>query len=77
VARPRRQLTTAQRRALDAAWEAQIEMEHARQRRDELACEAARLGASWREIAAAVGMSPQAAHKRYRTSSGNARSQAF
>jgi len=41
-------------------------MERARQRRDELAQQAAQLGASWREIAAAVGMSPQAAHKRYR-----------
>lgn len=41
-------------------------MERARQRRDELAQQAAQLGASWREIAAAVSMSPQAAHKRYR-----------
>jgi hypothetical protein len=65
--RPRRPLTAAQRVVLDRAWEAQLEMDRARQRRDELAREAAELGASWREIAAAVGMSPQAAHKRYRT----------
>lgn len=47
-------------------------MDRARQRRDELAREAAELGASWREIAAAVRMSPQAAHKRYRTFRGDA-----
>jgi hypothetical protein len=67
VPRPRRPLTGAQRQALDAAWQAQLELEHARRRRDQHAAEAARLGASWREIAAAVRMSPQAAHKRYRT----------
>jgi hypothetical protein len=66
VSRPRRPLSDQQRAILDAAWEAQLEMERARQRRDELAQQAAQLGASWREIAAAVGMSPQAAHKRYR-----------
>jgi hypothetical protein len=65
VPRPRRQLTAAQRQALEHAWQAQLEMERARQQRDELAREAARLGASWREIGAAVAMSPQAAHKRY------------
>lgn len=51
---------------LDRAWEAQLELDRARQERDELARQAAGLGASWREIAAAVGMSPQVAHKRYR-----------
>ena len=51
---------------LDRAWEAQLEAERAGQERDELAREAVRLGASWREIAAAVGVSPQAAHRRYR-----------
>jgi hypothetical protein len=65
VPRPRRQLTAAQRRALEHAWQAQLEMEDARRRRDEHASEAAGLGASWREIGAAVAMSPQAAHKRY------------
>ncbi|MFZ0043425.1 MAG: hypothetical protein WAK93_19100 [Solirubrobacteraceae bacterium] len=67
MARPRRELTEEQRGVLDRAWEAQLEMEHARQHRDELARHAAELGASWREIAAAVAMSPQAAHQRYRT----------
>jgi hypothetical protein len=65
VPRPRRQLTAAQRQALEHAWQAQLEIERARQQRDEHASEAARLGASWREIGAAVAMSPQAAHKRY------------
>jgi hypothetical protein len=65
VPRPRRPLTAAQRQALEHAWKAQLELEHARRRRDEHAREAARLGASWREIGAAVAMSPQAAHKRY------------
>jgi hypothetical protein len=69
VPRPRRPLSDQQRALLERAWEAQLELEHARQQRDELAREAARLGASWREIGAAVGMSPQAAHKRYRTGS--------
>jgi len=53
----------------DRAWEAQLEVERAAQERDELAREAVALGASWREIAAAVGVSPQAAHERYRNRS--------
>lgn len=51
---------------LDRAWEAQLEVERAAGERDELAREAVRLGVSWREIAAAVAVSPQAAHRRYR-----------
>jgi len=51
---------------LDRAWEAQLVVERATSQRDELAREAAALGASWREIAAAVAVSPQAAHQRYR-----------
>jgi len=50
---------------LDRAWEAQLEVQRAVQARDELAREAVALGASWREIAAAVRVSPQAAHQRY------------
>ena len=65
VGRPRRSLTAEQRELLDRAFEAQLALEHARQTRDRLARQAAELGASWREIAAAVNMSPQAAHKRY------------
>jgi len=66
VSRPRRELSDAQRAVLDRAWEAQLEVERVGQERDELAREAVALGASWREIAAAVGVSPQAAHRRYR-----------
>ncbi len=66
MARPRRELSDQQRAVLDRAWEAQLEVERAASERDELAREAVRLGASWREIAAAVGVSPQAAHQRYR-----------
>jgi len=69
VARPRRELSDQQRVVLDRAWEAQLEVERAAQERDELAREAVALGASWREIAAAVGVSPQAAHERYRNRS--------
>ncbi len=65
MARPRRELSDEQRAVLDRAWEAQLQAERATQDRDELAREAVRLGASWREIAAAVGVSPQAAHRRY------------
>jgi len=66
MARPRRELSDKQRAVLDRTWEAQLEVERAASERDELAREAVRLGASWREIAAAVGVSPQAAHQRYR-----------
>jgi len=66
VGRPRRQLSEEQRVVLDRAWEAQLEVERAAGERDELAREAVRLGVSWREIAAAVAVSPQAAHRRYR-----------
>ncbi len=69
MARPRRELSDQQRVVLDRAWEAQLEVERAAQERDELAREAVALGASWREIAAAVGVSPQAAHERYRNRS--------
>jgi len=69
VARPRRELSDEQRTVLDRAWEAQLQAERAGQERDELAREAVALGASWREIAAAVGVSPQAAHQRYRNHS--------
>ena len=51
---------------LDRTREAQLELERVCQERDELAREAVRLGASWREIGAAVGVSSQAAHQRYR-----------
>ncbi len=51
MARPRRELSDAQRAVLDRAWEAQLEVERVGQERDELAREAVRLGASWREIA--------------------------
>ncbi|MBJ7600828.1 hypothetical protein [Candidatus Nephthysia bennettiae] len=64
--RPRRGLSDQQRAVLDRAWEAQLEAECAARERDELAREAVALGASWREIGAAVGISPQAAHRRYR-----------
>ncbi len=60
--------STSRRRppeVLDRAWEAQLEVERAARARDELAREAVALEASWREIAAAVGVSPQAAHQRY------------
>ncbi len=66
MSRPRRDLSDQQRAVLDRAWEAQLQAERAGQERDELAREAVRLGASWREIAAAIGVSPQAAHQRYR-----------
>ena len=66
MARPRRQLSQQARELLDQAWEAQLEHEHAVQRRDELAAAAARAGATWREIGAAIGMSAQAAHERLR-----------
>ncbi len=69
MARPRRELSDQQRAVLDRAWEAQLEAERAASERDELAREAARLGASWREIGAAVGVSPQAAYQRYRNRS--------
>ncbi|MGI8713937.1 MAG: hypothetical protein ACR2NR_12330 [Solirubrobacteraceae bacterium] len=65
MSRPRRELSDQQRAVLDRAWEAQLEVERAVQARDELAREAVALGASWREIAAAVRVSPQAAHQRY------------
>jgi hypothetical protein len=66
VARPRRKPTDEARRLLDEAWEAQLEHEQALRRRDELAVRAAELGATWREIGAACGMSPQAAHERFK-----------
>jgi len=69
VSRPRRELSDQQRAVLDQTWEAQLQVERAAQERDELAREAVALGASWREIAAAVGLSPQAAHQRYRNRS--------
>lgn len=67
MSRPRRELSEEQRVVLDRAWEAQLQAERVITERDELAREAVRLGASWREIGAAVGLSPQAAHQRYRT----------
>jgi hypothetical protein len=66
VARPRRLLTPEVRALLDGAWEAQLELEAARRRRDQLALQAAAAGATWREVGAAIAMSPQAAHERYR-----------
>jgi hypothetical protein len=65
VARPRRPLTPETRELLDQAWAAHLEAEQARWRRDALALNAAAHGATWREVGAAVGMSPQAAHERY------------
>ncbi len=61
-----RAVSDQQRVVLDRAWAAQLRLEEACQRRDELAVEAVRLGASWREIAAVVKMSPEAAQERYR-----------
>jgi hypothetical protein len=66
MARPRRVLSDTTRRLLDEAWEAHLAVEEVRRRRDELAVSAATNGATWREVGAAVGMSPQAAHERYR-----------
>ncbi len=54
------------RALLDRAWAAHLEHEQALQRRDELAIQAAELGATWREVGAACGMSAQAAHERFR-----------
>jgi hypothetical protein len=65
VGRPRRPLTDHIRALLDQAFEAQLEGEDARRRRDQHALAAARAGATWREIGAAVAMSPQAARQRY------------
>jgi hypothetical protein len=65
VARPRRSLSQETRELLDQAWSAHLEAEQARWRRDALALSAAAQGATWREVGAAVGMSPQAAHERY------------
>ena len=66
MARPRRVLSATTRQLLDEAWEAHLAAEEVRRRRDELAISAAAHGATWREVGAAVGMSPQAAHERYR-----------
>ncbi len=65
MARPRRPLSPETRELLDQAWAAHLESEQARGRRDTLALNAAAQGATWREVGAAVGMSPQAAHERY------------
>lgn len=67
VARPRRKLTDEARQLLDQACGAQLEYEQALKRRDELAVRAVELGATWREIGAACGMSAQAAHERFKT----------
>ncbi len=64
--RPRRPLSEITRQMLDEAWEAHLKAEEALRHRDQLALNAAAQGATWREIGAAVGMSPQAAHERYR-----------
>jgi hypothetical protein len=66
VARPRRKLSEQARQLLDQAWEAHLEHEQALRRRDQLAIGALQAGATWREIGAAVDMSAQAAHQRYR-----------
>ena len=65
MARPRRPLSPQARELLDQAWAAHLEAEQARWRRDALALNAAAHRATWREVGAAVGMSPQAAHERY------------
>ena len=66
MGRPRRPLDPATRRLLDQTFDAQLQLEDARRRRDQLAIQAAQAGATWREVGAAAGMSAQAAHERYR-----------
>ena len=65
MARPRRELSPRARWLLERVWEAQLEHERALKRRDELAVRAVEVGATWREVGAACGMSPQAAHERF------------
>jgi hypothetical protein len=66
MGRPRRALSPTVRQLLDEAFEAHLAAEEQLRRRDQLALAAATEGASWREVGAAVAMSPQAAHQRYR-----------
>lgn len=72
MGRPRTQISEIQRLALDQLWEAQLALDAARQRRDELGRAAAAAACPWREIAASTAMSAQAAHKRFSTGAGSA-----
>ncbi len=65
MARPRRPLTPEATRLLDAAAEFHADLAAVVRQRDELAQRALTAGATWREVGAAIGMSPQAAHKRF------------
>lgn len=65
MARPKRELSEEVWALLERAWAAHLEHEQALGRRDELAMRAAELGATWREVGAACGMSAQAAHERF------------
>ena len=66
----RRQLSEEVWALLERASAAHLEHEQALQRRDELAVRAAELGAPWREVGAACGMSAQAAHERFTRPTG-------
>jgi hypothetical protein len=65
MARTRRLLTPEATRLLDAAAEADAELAVVLRQRDDYARRALGAGATLREVGAAIGMSPQAAHKRF------------
>ncbi len=63
--RTRRPLTPEAARLLDRAAEADADIGMAILKRDGYARAALAAGASWREVGAALCISPQAAHKRF------------
>jgi hypothetical protein len=65
MARPRRPLTPEAAHLLDAAAIFDAELAAVLRQRDDYARRALEAGATWREVGAAIGMSPQAAHKRF------------
>ena len=65
MARPRRPLTDEARELLDAAAQLDADLAVVLRQRDELARQALAAGATLREVGAAIGMSPQAAHTRF------------